>query len=98
MKVKRMEITKNFRRIWLFSANKKQISESFSKQPTRLIVELNSALQHIIVTHGMVKLSVPSISKEVLELGYETFLVKDATRGITSEGMEHALDEMTKGQ
>ena len=43
-----------------------------------------------------VKLSIPSISKEVLELGYETFLVKDATRGITSEGIEHALDEMTK--
>ena len=43
-----------------------------------------------------VKLIVPSISKEVLELGYETFLVKDATRGITSEGIEHALDEMTK--
>jgi nicotinamidase/pyrazinamidase len=30
------------------------------------------------------------------KLGYETFLVKDATRGITSEGIEHALDEMTK--
>ena len=44
----------------------------------------------------LVKLSVPSISKEFLELGYETFLVKDATRGITSEGIEHALDEMTK--
>ena len=43
-----------------------------------------------------VKLSVPSISKEVLELGYETFLVKDATRGITSEGIEHALKEMTE--
>ena len=43
-----------------------------------------------------VKLSVPSISKEVLELGYETYLVKDATRGITSEGIEHALDEMTQ--
>ena len=41
-------------------------------------------------------MSVPSISKEFLELGYETFLVKDATRGITSEGIEHALDEMTK--
>ena len=30
------------------------------------------------------------------KLGYETFLVKDATRGITSKGIEHALDEMTK--
>ena len=40
-------------------------------------------------------MSVPSISKEVLELGYETFLVKDATRGITSDGIEQALDEMT---
>jgi len=30
------------------------------------------------------------------KLGYETFLVKDATRGITSEGIQYALDEMTK--
>ena len=30
------------------------------------------------------------------KLGYETFLVKDATRGITSKGIEHAIDEMTK--
>ena len=41
-------------------------------------------------------MSVSSISKEVLELGYETYLVKDATRGITSEGIKHALEEMTK--
>jgi nicotinamidase-related amidase len=41
-------------------------------------------------------LSVSSISKEVLELGYETYLVKDATRGITSDGIERALDKMTK--
>ena len=38
------------RRIWLFSANKIKSSESFSKQPTQLIVELNWALRHIIVT------------------------------------------------
>ena len=45
MKVKRMGITKNLRRIWLFSANKIKSSESVSKQPTQLIVELNSSLQ-----------------------------------------------------
>ena len=50
MKVKRMGITENLRRIWLFSANKIKSSESFSKQPTQLIVELNSSLQYIIVT------------------------------------------------
>ena len=50
MKVKRMGITEILRRIWLFSANKIKSSESFSKQPTQLIVELNSSLQHIIVT------------------------------------------------
>ena len=36
------------RRIWLFSANK--IKSSFSKQPTQLIVVLNSSLRHIVVT------------------------------------------------
>ena len=50
MKVKRMGITEILRRIWLFSANKTKSSESFSKQPTQLIVELNSSLRHIIVT------------------------------------------------
>ena len=50
MKVKRMGITEILRRIWLFSANKIKSSESFSKQPTQLIVELNSSLWHIIVT------------------------------------------------
>ena len=45
-----MEITEILRRIWLFSVNKIS-SESFSKQPTQLIVELNSSLRHIIVTN-----------------------------------------------
>ena len=35
---------------WLFSTNRIECSESFSKQPTELIVELNSSLRHIIVT------------------------------------------------
>ena len=48
MKVKRMGITEILRRIWLFSANKIKCSESFSKQPTQLIVELNSSLRQII--------------------------------------------------
>ena len=30
------------------------------------------------------------------KLGYETFVVQDATRGITSDGIEHALEEMKK--
>ena len=34
MKIKRMGITEILRRIWLFSAIKIKISESFSKQPT----------------------------------------------------------------
>ena len=50
MKVKRMGITEILRRIWLFSANKIKSSESFSKQPTQIIVDLNSSLWHIIVT------------------------------------------------
>ena len=50
MKVRRMGITEILRRIGLFSANKIKISESVSKQPTQLIVELNSSLRHIIVT------------------------------------------------
>ena len=51
MKVKRMGITENLRRIWLFSANKIKSSESFCKQPTQLIIELDSSLRHIIVTN-----------------------------------------------
>jgi hypothetical protein len=50
MKVKRMVITEILRSIWLFSANKIKNSESGSTQPTRLIIELNSSLRHIIVT------------------------------------------------
>ena len=50
MKVKRMGITEILRRIWLFSANKIKSFESFSKQPTQLIVKVNSSLRHIIVT------------------------------------------------
>jgi len=42
MKVKRMGIM--LKTIWLFSANKIKSSESISKQPTQLIVELNSSL------------------------------------------------------
>ena len=50
MKVKRMGITEILKRIWLFSANKIKNSESGSKQPIQLIVELKSSLWHIIVT------------------------------------------------
>ena len=50
MNVERMGITEVLWRIWLFSTNKIKSSESFSKQPTQLIVELNSSLRHIIVT------------------------------------------------
>ena len=49
MKVERMGITEILRRIWVFSANKIKSSESFDKQPTQIIVKLNS-LRHIIVT------------------------------------------------
>ena len=38
MKVKRMGISEILRRILLFSANKIKSSESFSKQPTQLII------------------------------------------------------------
>ena len=50
MKVKRMGITEILRRICLLSANNIKSSESGSKQPTQLIVELISSLRHIIVT------------------------------------------------
>ena len=52
-----MRITETLRRIWLFSANKIKDSESFSKQPTQLISELNSSLPHIIVTINSEKLT-----------------------------------------
>ena len=54
MKVKRIGITEILRRIWLFFANKEKSSESGSKKPTQLIVELNISLWHIIVTQAMI--------------------------------------------
>ena len=45
-----MGIIEILRRIWLFSANNIKSSESFSKQPTQLVMELNSSLWHIVVT------------------------------------------------
>ena len=58
MNVKSMGITEILISIWLVSANKIKSSESFSKQPTQLIVELNSSLQNIIVTQASVIVSV----------------------------------------
>ena len=46
-----MGITKILRKIWLFSANKIESSESGSKQPNQLILKINSSLRHIIVTN-----------------------------------------------
>ena len=50
MKVKRMGKTEILNRIWLLSANKIKSSESVSKQPTQVIVELNTSLRYKIVT------------------------------------------------
>ena len=50
MKAKRLGITEILRRIWLLSANKIKVSESVSKQPTQLTVELISSLRQMIVT------------------------------------------------
>ena len=55
MKVKRMGIRENLRKIWLFSENKIKSSESFSKQPIQLIVELNSSLRQITVTQILIQ-------------------------------------------
>ena len=48
MKVQKMRITEILKRILLFSASKIKSSESLSKQPTQLIVELISSLRQII--------------------------------------------------
>ena len=58
MIIKRMGITEILRRLWLFSANKIKISESFSEQPTQFIIELNSSLRQkldTIVTTKIIK-------------------------------------------
>ena len=60
-----MGITEILRRIWLFSANKIKSSESFSKQPTQLIVELNSSLQLIIVTESISVLPITELSNQL---------------------------------
>ena len=61
MKVKRMGITEILKRIWLFSANKIKSFESFSKQPTQVIVEINSSMRHIIVTKESARIENDSI-------------------------------------
>ncbi len=35
-------------------------------------------------------------AKDAQKLGYETFVIKDATKGIFQESMDHAVEEMTK--
>ena len=50
MKIKRMGMIEILRWMWLFSKSKKKNSETFSQQPTHLIVELNLSLRHIVVT------------------------------------------------
>ena len=64
MKVKRMGLTEILRRIWVFSANKIKSSESGGKQPTQLILKLNSSLRHIIVTLNK---KLPETEKPYLE-------------------------------
>jgi hypothetical protein len=64
MKVKRMGITEVLRRIWLFSENKIKSSESGRKQPTQLIIELNSSLRHIIVTLGTFLISLKKLTEK----------------------------------
>ena len=44
-----MGITEILRWIWIFHTNKMKSSESFNKQPTQLIVQLNSSLRDTIV-------------------------------------------------
>ena len=80
MKVERMGITENLRRIWLFSANKTKSSDSFSKQPIQLIVELNSSLWHIIVTNDF-HLSPDKISSEFLKKSDGWFILVGKANG-----------------
>ena len=80
-----MGITEFLRRIWLLSANKIKSSESFSKQPTQLIVELNSSLRHIIVTnvasqHYIHELASASVHTRFVAFG----MVISKPKGITS--------------
>ena len=56
-----MGIAEILRWIWLFSANKIKSSDSFCKQPTQLIVQLNSSLRHIIVTFACQKLALSAL-------------------------------------
>ena len=65
----RMGITEILGRIWLFSANKTKSSEYFSKQPTQLIVKLNSSLWHIIITYNLV------FSHQLIQLKEQTTIV-----------------------
>ena len=50
-----MGIAEILRRIWLFSANKIKTSQSVSKQPTQLIIELNSSSQQKLGTKNLKK-------------------------------------------
>ena len=66
MKVKRMGITEILRRIWQFSANTAKSSESFNKQPTQLIVKLNTSLQQIVAKINTVFLTASSMVLKVV--------------------------------
>jgi hypothetical protein len=82
MKVKRMGITKVLRRIWLFSKNRIKNSESISKQPTQLIVELNSSLLHIIVTNATSSnvREIPPLHKLISQFFFLLFLQNDVNQ------------------
>ena len=74
MKVKRMGMIEILRRIWLFLANKIKSTESFNKQTTQLIFELNSSLWHMIVTKEAAYLARCKHSKKVRLVFREFYL------------------------
>ena len=60
-----MGLTEILRRILLFSANKIKSSEFFSKQPSQLIIKLNSSLLQIIDALGQIDLLVDFLNSSL---------------------------------
>ena len=62
-----------------------------------------TGLDELLTKHQVGKVYVVGIAldycvfwsaKDAHKLGYQTFLIKDATKGITQQGMDHALQVM----
>ena len=95
MKVKRVGISEILKMIWLFSANKIKSSEPFSKQPTQLIVELNSSLRQMIDSMDLSHIFFGPIVNFVF---FMTIMTKVLTRYVCISSSKLIMFALYRGQ